>query len=508
MRSSNVSSLSIQKLAGQTLWYGLSNILGRFLNYFLSLLLVYYYSPNATAPVQQVYVIIPFLNILFTLGLETSYFRFSTTIDKQKLYNTLSTFLYLSTGTFIAILLLFDDVLIRFMEMERNRTFYYLMIPIVLFDTLCSLPFVRLRQEGKPRRFAVIKFLNILTNVFFVLLFLIWLPKLIHQGLNVPKWLFNPEKGITYYIVANLIASILTLLLLLPEWRGFRFNWDKELIKKVMSYSMPILIVGFGGMINDFLSRIVYYKVLHDPIDQLDHEFGVFAANYKLAVLATIFIQVFKMGAEPFFFNQAKEKNAPETYARIMKLFVIICSLIFLTIAMNLDILVLLISSGHKEYAEGISIVPILTLANIFLGIYYNLAIWYKLKDQTMKGALITFLGVVLTIVLNILLIPSYHYIGASWATFCCYLFMMVISYFWGQKHYFIPYDVKRCLTYLGLSVGLYAVATVLKETFHWHHILGNAVMFITSILLFIGVMVKLDKDELQSLPLIGRWIK
>lgn len=498
--------MSIKNLASQTLWYGLSNILGRFLNYFLSILLVYYYSPNATAPVQQVYAIIPFLNIVFTLGLETSYFRFSNQLDENKLYKVLSTFLLLSSLTLIGILYFFDFYFIPWMEMERNPTFYYLILAIVFVDTLCALPFVRLRQEGRPKRFAIIKFLSIVCNVFFVVLYLIIFPRMIAKGISIPIWIYNPSFGIGYYIVANLISSFLSWVLLYPEWKQFRFQFDFTLLKQIMTYSFPILIVGFGGMINDFLSRIVYYKVLPDSVDQLDHEFGVFAANYKLAVLATIFIQVFKMGAEPFFFKQAKASNAQETYARVMKIFVVICCLIFLGIAMNLDILILLISSGHQAYAEGKNIIPILTLANIFLGIYYNLAVWYKLKDQTMKGAIITFVGVLITIVLNVILIPKFHFVGASWATFSCYAFMMVVSYFWGQKHYFIPYDVKRCVFYLGLSIGLFLLSSSIQEHFNWHHWLYSISSFIISLAIFLYAVIRFDKSEVRALPVIGKY--
>lgn len=500
--------MSIKKLAGQTLWYGLSSILGRFLNYFLSLLLVYYYSPDATAPVQQVYVIIPFLNILFTLGLETSYFRFSSSIEKQKLFNTLSTFITITSVILTFLLVLFYKPVVSWIEMERHLYFYFLTLGIVFIDTLCALPFAKLRQENRPRKFAVIKFMSIVVNVVLVVFFLIIAPRMKAHGIDLPEWLYHPSFGIGYYILSNVIASLATFIMLLPEWKGFRFNLDIPLIRTIMQYSTPILIVGFGGMINDFLSRVVYYKVLHDPLPQLDHEFGVFAANYKLAVLATLFIQVFRMGAEPFFFNQAKEKNAPETYARITKLFVIVCCLIFLSIVMNLDIWVLLIASGHKAYAEGIGIVPILTLANIFLGIYYNLSVWYKLKDQTMKGAMITLAGVLITILLNILLIPSMHYMGASWATLGCYSFMMVVSYFWGQKHYPIPYDVKRCLLYIGFCVAMYLGFTWLKDHMNWYQEWIHLGFYFLSMGMFILLVLRFDQDELKQMPLINRWIR
>jgi O-antigen/teichoic acid export membrane protein len=301
----------------------------------------------------------------------------------------------------------------------------------------------------------------------------------------------------------------LQFFILLPQWKGFKFEIDFSLFKNIMSYSWPILIVGFGGMINDFLSRITYYKVLPSvPIKQLDHEFGVFAANYKLAALATIFIQVFKMAAEPFFFNQSKEKNAPETYARVTKIFVIICCYIFIAIAMNLDILKLLIASKHKEYAEGINIVPVLTIANIFLGIYYNLAIWYKITNNTLKGAAITIMGVIITIALNIALVPLFHYTGAAWATCACYFFMMVISFFWGQKYYKIPYETLKLLGYLLVVLLMYITYTFITYQFNIHNFYIQIVAFIISILIFTYIVLKYDKQEFTSLPFIGKYLK
>jgi O-antigen/teichoic acid export membrane protein len=296
--------------------------------------------------------------------------------------------------------------------------------------------------------------------------------------------------------------------MLLPEWKGFIPNIDKELLKKIMLYSTPIIIVGFGGMINDFLSRIMYYKILDNPVAQLDHEFGVFIANYKLAVLATLFIQVFKMGAEPFFFAQSANKNAPETYARVSKIFSIICCMLFLFIAMNLNLFKILIASKHPEYAEGISIVPILTMANIFLGMYYNLSVWYKVTNNTLKGAIINLIGVAFTIIFNLLLVPSLHYYGAAWATFICYAAMLIISYFWGQKVYPIPYEVNKILIYFGVATGLYAIYIFAIIPMGFIGITSGILCFILSIIIFMFVAIKLDKKEFATWPIIGKYFR
>jgi O-antigen/teichoic acid export membrane protein len=502
--------VSVKKLASDTLWYGVSNIAGRFLNYFLStILLTYLFNAEQSAPISQVYAIIPFLNIVFTLGFETSYFRFSQTIEKQKLFNTQSSILILSTLIFTLLLFFNAASISKTIEMSRNVNYYFWMLFIVAFDALTILPFARLRQEGRPKKFALLKLLNIIFNIVFVIFYLILVPYLIKKGVALPAFLYHPEIGIGYYIVANLCASILQFIILLPQWIGYKFEIDFSLFKNIMSYSWPILIVGFGGMINDFLSRITYYKVLPSiPLKQLDHEFGVFSANYKLAALATIFIQVFKMAAEPFFFNQSKEKNAPETYARVTKIFVIICCYIFIAISMNLNILVLLIASKHKEFAEGIHIVPVLTIANIFLGIYYNLAIWYKITNNTLKGAAITIMGVVITIALNIALVPLFHYTGAAWATCACYFFMMVVSFFWGQKYYKIPYETLKLISYLMLVVSMYLFYTFITYKFNIHNFYIQFIAFAIIIAIFTLVVLKYDKHEFQSLPFIGKYLK
>lgn len=501
--------MSIQKLAGQTLWYGLSNIVGRFLNFFLtSILLAWLYKPEGIASVSQVYVIVPFLNIIFTLGLETTYFRFSQLVDKQRLFNTLNTLLLCTSLIFTLLLISGKEPISDLLDMQRSSNFYIWMIWIVCIDTLSTIPFAKLRHEGRPKKFALIKLLNILVNVFFVSFWLILCPYLLKQHIDLPAWIYNPSIGIGYLIIANLIASISTLLFLLPEWKGYKPGINFGLLKEIMIYSFPIIIVGFGGMINDFLSRQMYYRLLSDPLEVLDHEFGVFIANYKLAVLATLFIQVFKMGAEPFFFSQAKNKNAPETYARITKFFVIICCFIFLGITMNLHFVESLIAHRHPEYAEGMHIIPVLTMANIFIGIYYNLSVWYKLTNRTMSGAVITLIGVGITILLNILLVPLYHYTGASWATFACYLSMLVITYVWGHKHYPIPYDVRKLVFYLGLVYAMFLIKQYIFNILSLEGTVAGILSFIVSSLIFIAVVVKLDKEEMKALPVIGKYLE
>lgn len=499
---------SIKKLAGQTLWYGVPTIASRFLGNALNFLLFWWYEPSSTASITQVYAVIPFLNILFTYGLETSYFKFVQDHDKTKVFNTFFSSIIITTIVLTALLLWQSNTVAGLIDFAEHPEYIQWVAWILFFDTLSVIPFTKLRQEGRPRKYSFIKVFSIVINVALVLFFLGVCPKL-YQENPQSIWLiaYDPSIGIGYYIIANVIASILTLVLLTKEVWGFRFVFDFTLLKKVMKYSYPLIIVGFGGMINEMLSRLVYTRVLDLPREEEMRQLGIFGANYKVAVLITIFIQVFKMGAEPFFFNQAKEENAPRTYAKVMKFFVIVCAIMWLAIAVNLPLIkYLAYGSNAAAYGEGISIIPILAMGNVFLGIYYNLSVWYKLTNKTLTGAWITLAGVVITILLNIWWIPLFGYNGSAWATFICYAFMMIISYQLGQKHYRIPYASKKLIAYLVIVTLLYLIHQLFVYFIPqlW---LGTAFGLLL-IAVFAWFILLVERKEFQKMPVIGKYIK
>ena len=391
--------------------------------------------------------------------------------------------------------------------MEMHPEFITYMAIIVFLDTMNALPFAKLRQEERPRRYAFIKFIGILINVLFVIWYLGICPNIAQK--NPDSFLligFNENIGIAYYLIGGIVGSGVTLLMLLPQLLSVEFQFDKNLWKQVMVYTFPLIIVGLGGMINDMLSRLVFQQVSPLPVLEAKHELGVFAANYRLAVLMTIFIQMFRLAAEPFFFNHSKNKNAPETYANVMFYFVIASCCMVLGISLFLDIFKIIMTLKYKEYGEGIEIVPILAMGGVFLGIYYNLSIWYKLTNKNWYGAVITLGGALITIILNIIWIPKYSYVGSAWATFICYLFMMVISYVWGQKHYPIPYNVKRILAYLFLSILIVFISQFLTSFFE-----SIVIKTLISLFLFISFMLivfALDKDKFSGLPIISKYVK
>lgn len=498
----------IKKLAGQTIWYGVPTIASRFLGYLMNLSLPFIFKqPGTTADLTQVYAIIPFLNVLFTYGMETAYFRFSQEEDRKRLYNTLSISLLFTTVLFTLVLWLFRSPLADAAGLDRHPQYISWMCWIIFFDTLATLPFAKLRQENRPKKYAFVRVAGIVVNILVVVLFLGFIPSYVEKNPNsFFGVIYDEEDPISYYLLGNLCGSVFTFLLLGKEFAGLRPQFDSALWKKVMHYSYPLIIVGLGGMVNDMLSRLVYRHVVDVSQAEADKELGVFGNLYRLAVLVTVMIQAFRMAAEPFFFNRSKDQSAQKTYARVMKFFVIACCFMFLFIGLYRDVLEWVITLKAEAWGEGIYVVPILAMGNIFLGIYYNLSIWYKLTNKNLYGAGITIAGAIITVLLNIILIPKLHYLGAALATFFCYFFMMVISYVLGQKHYRVPYARKKLIAYLVIVSLLYLLHRGLVSI--WDNIwfsIATATLLLWIFTWFIGLV---ERKELSRLPFVSRFYK
>jgi O-antigen/teichoic acid export membrane protein len=500
----------LKKLAGQTLWYGVPTIASRFLGYLMNMALPFFVAmPEKTADLVQVYTIIPFLNVLYAYGMETAYFRFSQTHDKQKLYSTLSVSLFFSSILFTLLLLLFKETITSAADLTNHPEYVLWMIAIIAVDNLNTLPFAKLRQEDRPKRYAFARIAGIVINLSVVIFFLGVIPKIIADNPDsFLKNIYSKDVGLGYYLLGNLCGSLFTLILLAKEIKQIKFSFDKVLWKEVMRYSAPLIIVGLGGMINDVLSRLIYRHVVDLPPQQADHELGIFANIFRIALLITILIQAFRMAAEPFFFNKSKDENAQRTYARVMKFFVIACCFMFLLIGLYLDVFKwIFITFAKPIWAEGLQVVPLLALGNIFLGIYYNLSVWYKLTNKNNYGAIITIIGAAITIILNVLLIPELHYTGAAIATFTCYLFMMISSYWLGQKYYPVPYPVKKLIAYIVLVVLIYLAHLGINKIY------PNQLWFslTTATLLFTGFawfVTKVEAKELAKIPALAKYFK
>ncbi len=450
---------SLKKLAGQTAIYGFSNIIGRFLNYLLVPYYTYLFNPTENAPIQIIYAWIPFLNVIYTYGMETSFFRFAQQPEKQEqVISTSSLSLLISSFLFTFIILSFYKPLAGFMFVGQHPEYVIYCALILLFDTLVVIPFSQLRLQNKSMKYGMFKLLNIFITIGLNIFFLSVCPFLLKHNQHWVSYIYNPAIGIGYVFISNMIASCITCLLLLPQWKQVKWKLNVVLWKEMLQYSWPLLIVGLAGMVNETLDRAFFlpHFLPHTNTNEVNHAIGVYSNCYKLSILITLFIQAFRLGAEPFFFQQANQADAKIIYARIMKYFVMLLSIMFLTVAMYLNVWKYFLR--NLSYWEGLSTVVPLLIANIFLGVYYNLTIWFKLTNQTKIGAWITIITAILAFILNIVLIPILGYYGSAIATMVCYGVQMAICYRWGKKYYAIPYAVKKLASIFGLALFFYGL--------------------------------------------------
>ncbi len=492
------------------MWYGLSNIAGRFINYLLNPILTYIYAPEQFGEISLLYAYAAFLNIIFTYGMETSYFRFNQQLEEKKVFNAAFTSLLITTTFFSLILLLPASQVATFMELGKHPEYIVYVVAIVALDTLAVLPFSKIRFDGKPRKFALIKFINIASN-FILIIFFLMICKPAHDrgDTGFLSSLYDSSIGIGYIFIAGVVASLITFLLLLGQFKDFKLSFDKKLITELLLYSTPLIIVGFGGVINETIDRFMILFRFNGTVEAAKAANGIYSANNKLAILIVLFTQTFKMGAEPFFFKNATKENAKETYARIMNFFVIAACLCFLGVVLFLDIWKYFMGiNKHPEYLEGLYIIPVLMLSKLFLGIYYNLSIWYKLTNKNKFGALITILGALITIGVNYVLIPTMGFYACALANFLCYGTMMVFSYSQGQKYYGIPYEWKKCLGYISLACILYVIHHLLRiqapAIAIW--ILHLTGIFLTTA--FIAIVFRVEKNEFSKIPFFQKFIK
>ncbi len=495
----------IKKLAGQTIWYGGSSIAAKFINYLLTPYLTYTLANTSDyGKMGIIYSAIPIFNIIFTYGFETAYFRFASRPEyKNTIYSTASISLFFSTLFFTILLWFNQSLLTGITGLAAFPKMIQLSIVIIALDAFSTIPFARLREEGRPKKFAFVRICGILFNIFFTWFFISYCSNSLKTEPN--SWvnlIYDPGTNpIVYVLWANVIQSAITLLLLGREIGEIRLKFNTKLWKEMMIYALPLIIVGMGGMVNETFDRLMLRWWLPGSVGFREEQVGIYNACYKLSILITLFIQAFKMGAEPFFFKQAEGNNPQRVYARVMKFFVIIISVMFLVVSLFMPLWKHFI--GPKYWA-GLSVVPILLLANMFLGIYYNLSIWYKLSNKTLSGAYITLIGATITILLNYFFIPGYSYVACAWTTFFCYGSMMIISFLWGQKEYRIPYAWKKLVAYLVIIVLIYFIhqgIVALSNNIYLN--VGSAIVLILLYCWFLG---KIEKKELPKLPFIGKY--
>lgn len=491
------------------MWYGASSIAARFLSYLLTPYLTNPAVLKATSygEMTLIYAAIPFLNIIFTYGLETAYFRFSKTKEAEaEVYSTATLSLIVTTIIFTTILLLVRQPLAAMLGVPQHPEYLTMTALIIAFDALGALAFAKLRYQGKPRKFAFIRVAGIVVNIGAVVFFLSVSPVLQAKNPNsfIGVW-YDSSFSVGYILLANLLQSVATLLFLSKEFFSFRLRFNAKLWREIIIYSSPLILAGFAGMINETFDRIMLKWWSSAPTEKAATiQVAIYGACYKLSILITLSVQAFRMAAEPFFFSAAQGQQPQKIYARVMKFFVITVCFMFLAVVLFLGIWKHFIT--NPLFWQGLGVVPILLLANMFLGIYYNLSIWYKLSNKTMAGAVITLIGAAITLVINYLFIPHFGYYACAWATFFCYGSMMVVSYRWGQKAYRVPYAKKKLLAYILLSVLLYGIhaAFELLGLNEWFNRAFGALLFFI-FAWFIGLV---ERKELQRLPVVGRFFK
>ena len=441
---------SIKRLLSQTAVYGLSSIVGRLLNYLLVPLYTYVFAdPADYGVVSELYAWVAFLIVLLTFGMETTYFRFlQEESDKQKTFNNgLLTVIGINV-LFFLLLLYFNNDIATFMLYEGHNEYIILLGVIVGIDAITALPLAKLRSEEKALKFASIQFTSILVNIGLNLLFMLFL-------FDAKR----PEEGVLFILIANLCASLVKPLFLMDSFTNLRFDFDWKLAKIMFIYAFPLVIAGFAGIINETIDRILLKQIIYDPLvpgslHEAEYQVGIYSACYKLAMLVTIVLQAYRYAAEPFFFAQMKNENRNLIYVKVMNLFIAFVCLVFLVVSLNIDIFKLFIN--NENYWSGLKVVPILLLANVFLGIYYNQSIWYKLSGKTKFGAYIAIGGAIVTVLVNVVFIPKYGYMASAWATLLVYASQMFASYILGQKYYPIPYNTRKFLAYIGGALALF----------------------------------------------------
>ncbi|MEO0043962.1 MAG: hypothetical protein RL329_3410 [Bacteroidota bacterium] len=488
----------LKKLAGQTAVYGLSSILGRFLNYLLVPLYTGIFQPGEYGVSAWFYAFASFGGVLFTYGMETAFFRYVQKNDNpEKVASTAMISLTVSALVMGGLIFLCATPLANWSQNVGRETYFRYFALILAADAACTIPFAWLRQQNNALRFASIRLLSIGINIGLNLFFYLLCPYLLNHGHQWVAHFYDRELGIGYMFIANALSSVLIIPFFVKEFELMKNGFDPALWKQMFYYALPLIFMGFAGMINETLDRMLLKHLIPNQLEA-EIQTGIYSANYKLSILITLFIQAFRMGAEPFFFAKAKDADARETYARVMQFFVFVCLTMFLVVMMYLDIFKYMIRK--KAYWDGLNVVPILLGANICLGVYYNLSVWYKLTDKTRMGALVSLIGVVITLILNWLWIPTMGYVGSAWATLICYFAMAAISYWLGRSYYPVPYPLQKIGIYTLMTLGIYVLSNwlhpAISSPFTWHKALTN-----TGLLLgYLFLVYKMEEKDIKQL--------
>lgn len=475
----------IRKLAGQTVIYGFGTVVPRFLNYaLLTPFYTYILGREQYGTVTELYAWMVLALVILTYGMETTYFRFAgTKAPAERVYGTSIISLLTTSALFIIAVSLFIEPVSGFLGYEQHPEYIRMFTWIVAIDAFSAIPFAWLRNNHRPVTFSILKIINVAVTVVTVFFFLKTAPAIASRGGTWIFRIYNPDFQVGYVFAANLAGSAFTLLCLLPFIIKTKPVFDRKLFARMLSYSWPLLVGGIAGSLNEVLDKILLRRLIGGAEGLAT--VGLYGAGYKVGVLMSLFIQMYRFAAEPFFFEKAGSKDAKETYAVTMKYFVITALILFLGINLYIEALQIIIG---PMFRESLIVVPIVSMGYLLLGIFINQSIWYKVDDKTIYGAWITIVGAVVTVIVNITFVPVYGYIAAAWAHVACYLSMVLVSYAVGQKFYPIKYETGKILMYIALAVGLLIASKLLSGQ---HKILNIAVDTLMLMIFFAVAEIK-----------------
>lgn len=493
----------LKSLAKDTAIYGMSSIVGRFLNY----LLVPLYTaviPSATGGygvVSNVYAYTALILVLLTFGMETGFFRFANKQgeDAGKVYANSLIFIGGLSLLFVVLCMIFLQPISNLLEYPDHTDYIAMMILVVALDSFQCIPFAYLRYQKRPIKFAAIKLLNIVGNIGLNLFFLLLCPYLYRHSPELVSWFYNPDYLIGYIFVSNLIMSVLQMFFFIPELKCVTYRVDPVLMKRMIHYSFPILIFGLVGILNQTIDKMIYPFLFDDRQEGLV-QLGIYSATSKVAMVMAMFTQAFRYAYEPFVFGKNKEKDSKKMYSAAMKYFFIFALLAFLAVMFYMDILKYLVAS---DYREGLGVVAIVMGAEILKGIYFNLSFWYKLTDETYWGAYFSLIGCSVILALNVWLVPTYGYVASAWASVAGYGVITLLSYVIGQRKYPVSYPLGAMGMYLILAALLFGVAYGV----HIENTLLRLVFRSLLLLVFVGYIIRKDLP-LKSIPLLNRFVK
>jgi len=492
----------MKTLAKETAMYGISSILGRFLNWMMVPLYTYVLASSADyGIVTNLYAWTALLLVLLTYGMETGFLRFANKNKEEagKVYSTTLIAVGATSTIFALICIFFSHPIASAMGYHNHSEFIALLGTVVALDAFGCIPYVYLRFKNRPVRFVFLNLFAIAVNIFFNIFFLVVCPWLAVKAPNLINWFYDPNYGVGYVFIANIFSTALVTIALLFDVFVVKFEFDIALLKQMLKYSLPLVVLGIAGIMNQTLDKILFPFLLPGDIGKAD--LGIYGATSKIALVMTMFTQAFRYAYEPFIFAQKKDKNSLDTYADAMKYYILIALFLFLGMVLYMDIFKYFIP--NSKYWVGLKVVPIVMLSFIFQGIFFNLSLWYKLTDKTMYGAWFSILGTIIIVVLNILLVPTYSYMGCAWAAFVCFFVIMVVSYYYGQKYMPIKYDMKTIGLYSAVTIILYATSTFIDTPYKLVNVGLKSVLMIG----YITLLVKRD-FPLRTIPVINKFFK